>query len=249
MRIAIIEGEPNRAEALAGIFSGIGGDSHTFDSGGEAVKGLHKESYDLIVLDWQLPDMGGDAMMEWIRENLDWQVPVMVISKGGHGRELVKALNLGADDYLALPVQADELVARVRALLRRALGAVPGRKVLVFGQHVIDLERREIRVDGVKVTLTQKEFDLASFLFRNNGRLLSRAHLMETVWGHGEKMNTRTLDTHISRLRKKLQLNADHGWRLCSVYHHGYRLEAVGSPEEVPGLKSDSDQQEPAEPV
>ncbi len=232
MRVAIIEDDVLQAQHLAVCLEEMGCDCHFYQSGKEAMRALQKESFDLILLDWLLPDVGGDEVLRWIRENLDWQVPVIFVTQKDSAEDLAYALGNGADDYITKPIKVPELLARIQAVVRRTSGVGPGHQVLEFGHHVIDLERREIRVDGEKVPLTQKEFELAAFFFRNNGRLLSRAHLMENVWGHGEDVNTRTLDTHISRLRKKLQLNTDKGWRLSSVYHHGYRLEAVDVPEQ-----------------
>ncbi|HGX93959.1 MAG TPA: response regulator transcription factor [Candidatus Tenderia sp.] len=233
MRVAIIDNDVAQADYLEMSLRQIGCSSHVFESAKEALRAFQRESYELILLEWVLPDLGGDEVLAWIREHLDWQVPVIFVTQYSGSENLVRALGRGADDFIAKSAARAELLARIQAVLRRASGIDPASKVLDCGHHVIDMERREITLDGQKVALTQKEFDLASFLFRHHGRLLSRAHLMEAVWGHGDEMNTRTLDTHISRLRKKLQINADKGWRLSSVYHHGYRLEAVDTPAEA----------------
>ncbi len=227
MRVAIIEGDLDQAGVLEACLRQIGCKCHLFTAGREAIKTFQRDSYDLILLEWLLPDIGGDQVLAWIRENLDWQVPVIFVTQVNGSETLVHALGNGADDFIYKPVREAELQARIQAVLRRTSRIDPACKVLEYGLHVIDMERREIHVDGARVALTQKEFELASFLFRHSGRLLSRSHLMETVWGHGDEMNTRTLDTHISRLRKKLRINDETGWRLSSVYHHGYRLEAV----------------------
>jgi len=227
MRVAIIDSDLNQAESLAESLKQIDCKSYIFGRAKEATRTLQRESFDLILLEWQLPDIDGGELLVWIRENLDWQVPVIFVTRTGGSENLVYALGRGADDFIAKSVATPELLARIQAVLRRTSRVDPVGRVLTCGLHVIDMARREIVVDGSKVALTQKEFELASFLFRHNGRLLSRGHLMETVWGHSDEMNTRTLDTHISRLRKKLRINAEMGWRLSSVYHHGYRLEAV----------------------
>lgn len=120
------------------------------------------------------------------------------------------------------------LKARIHALLRRVRGPeAESDRPQRFGVYRFDPQRSQVFMDEVPVSLTQKEFELALFLFRHAGRLMSRSYLLENIWGHSAELNTRTLDTHISRLRKKLQLGEDSGWRLTSVYHQGYRLETA----------------------
>jgi DNA-binding response OmpR family regulator len=123
------------------------------------------------------------------------------------------------------PVRRSETIARVAALGRRLLGRGD---VLECKPYTLDIVRHELRMHGQPVSLTDREFALASFLFRHAGRIVSRSHLLESVWGSGRSaQRTRTVDTHISRLRQKLRLDATDGWRLSSVYQHGYRLEEV----------------------
>ena len=132
------------------------------------------------------------------------------------------ALRLGADDYVVKPPKGLELLARIEALARRArIGrAVP----LKAGRFEVDLARRAVLLDGREIVLTLKEFDLASHLFRNPGTLVTRAQLLEAVWSVGPQLDTRTVDTHASRVRRKLGLDGSRGWMLQSVYGYGYRL-------------------------
>ena len=227
MRIAIIEDDAQQAELLKLHLTDANYDCHIFEGGQAALRTLQKESFDLLLIDWVLPDIPGDDVLRWAREHLDWRIPIVFVTHRDSPQELAYILDLGADDYLTKPIAPVELIARIRALLRRATNVDPKQKILKFAHHRFDLDRREAFVDGVPVSLTQKEFDLAAFLFRNTNRLLSRAHIMERVWGHSANVNTRTLDTHASRIRKKLNLNQHTGWRLSTVYHHGYRLEQV----------------------
>jgi two-component system response regulator RegX3 len=136
----------------------------------------------------------------------------------------VAALQAGADDYVVKPPKPMELMARVAALGRRVRsgGALP---VLRLGAFEIDIQRQRLSMDGEPVTMTQKEFDLSAYLFQSPGKLLSRDHLLNKIWGISADVDTRTVDTHISRLRKKLGLDGSKGWKLVPVYGVGYRFE------------------------
>jgi len=142
-------------------------------------------------------------------------------------RDIVAALKAGADDYLVKPLRKEELLARISALARRSGGRTTPRAAFQVGEFEIDPDRRLIMRDGGPIELTQKDFDLATFLFRNVGNLVSRGHILETVWGRSPELNTRTVDTHVSRLRTKLGLLPENGWRLSAIYQHGYRLEQL----------------------
>ena len=228
MRIAIVEDDPDQAALLQLWLTDEGFDCHVFEDGAKAIKAFQKDSYDLVLLDWYLPELNGTEVLAWIRENLDWKMPVIFVTQRDSEEDLAYALERGADDYVAKPIKPVVLKARIHALLRRVHGGIQQANLpLQFGKFCFDTHSKQLIADDQPIVLTQKEFELALFLFRNSGRLLSRAHLLESVWGHSAELNTRTLDTHISRLRKKLKLGEDAGWRLSSVYHHGYRLESV----------------------
>lgn len=231
MRIAIVEDDPDQAALLKTWLSADSDyDCHLYEDGLKAIKAFQKESYDLILLDWYMPVMNGAEVLAWVRKNLDWRVPVIFVTQRDSAEDLAYALEHGADDYVHKPINPVELKARIRALLRRVHGDKANEnKPLNFGKIRFDIQGNQLFLADEEVSLTQKEFELALFLFRNAGRLLSRAHLLESVWGHNAELNTRTLDTHISRLRKKLHLGGDAGWRLISIYHHGYRLEPTAT--------------------
>jgi DNA-binding response OmpR family regulator len=154
-------------------------------------------------------------------------VPVLFTTARDAEADIVQALKAGADDYLVKPLRKQELLARVEALGRRARPKPRTAEHLKLAEFDVDVDRRVVNRHGVEVDLTQKDFDLAVFLFRNVGNLVSRGHILESVWGRTSDLNTRTVDTHVSRLRSKLGLVPENGWKLTAVYQHGYRLEQV----------------------
>ena len=224
MRIALLEDDAHQAQLMQVWVEAAGHDCRMYSAGKPFIEALQRDSHDLLLLDWLLPDINGDEVLIWVRKHLGWQIPVIFVTQKDNETDVVRALELGADDYMTKPVKPLEMLARITALGRRSQ-ALNEDTLLEFGDFKIDVTAHAIARDGVRIELTHKEFELVLFLFRNIGRLLSRSHILEHVWGHSEQLNTRTVDTHISRIRSKLDLNPENGWRLSGVYHHGYRLE------------------------
>ncbi len=200
-----------------------------FDNSKDFLRNALRESYDLLMLDWMLPEMSGLEVLQKVRQSGKNFTPVIFITARDEESDIVRALEAGADDYMAKPVRYKELAARVAALARRAAGGRDPDDVPDTAPYVFDLKRKTVHVGEDAVELTHREFDLALFMFRKAGRVVSRSHILESIWGmHGADLNTRTVDTHISRLRKKLNLNESNGWQLSAIYQHGYRLERLG---------------------
>jgi two-component system response regulator RegX3 len=154
-------------------------------------------------------------------------VPAILITLRDAEEDIVAGLTAGADDYLVKPPRKLELLARIEAVLRRAQPAGQGKEVIAVGNISLDPGKRVATLNGGAVEMTQREFELAVFLFRNMGRMLSRGHLLEAVWGQTSELNTRTVDKHVSRVRTQLKLTPEQGWRLGAVFQHGYRLERL----------------------
>jgi DNA-binding response OmpR family regulator len=227
LRIAILEDDPDQLALLQRWLVQDEHDVHGYLAGRELMTRASRESFDLFVLDWQVPDVSGTEVLLWLRANVSRQVPVLFVTVRDSEQDIVFALENGADDYIVKPARQHELLARVHALLRRAYPRKEEKRFSI-PPFEIDTQRGEIRRDGAKLELTPKEFDLAVLLFRNVGRLLSRGHLQEAVWGRTGELNTRTVDTHVSQVRKKLDLRAETGFRVVPVYNYGYRLEQIG---------------------
>ena len=234
MRIAILDDDPDQLALLERTLAADGHDVHAFTSGREVTRRVSRESYDLFVLDWQVPDLAGPEVLAWIRENFSKTVPVLFVTVRDSEADIVHVLASGADDYMVKPLRRQELLARVRALLRRAY-PLQEQTQLSIPPFEIDVRRGELRREGRLIDLTPKEFELAVVLFRNLGRLLSRGHLREMVWGQSAEAVTRTVDTHVSQVRKKLDLRPETGFRVVPVYNYGYRLERLGSTDDPRG--------------
>jgi two-component system response regulator RegX3 len=230
MRIALLEDDKDQADLVATWLKGAGHSCHVFARGKDLTHAAQRESFDLFLLDWQVPGMSGAEVLVWIRSNIAEPLPVLFVTARQREEDIVYALSSGADDYMVKPLGKLELLARIDALARRMRpGLRQEEDLLEFGRLNVDCRNRQVRLDGAVVTMTQKDYELALFLLRNIGRLLSRGHILEMVWGQSAELNTRTVDTHVSRIRGKLQLTPENGWRLSAVYQHGYRLERIAA--------------------
>ncbi len=228
MRVALLEDDPDQAELTRLWLSQA---EHNVDCHGDAasfLRAVKRDSFDLYVLDWVLPDMSGIEVLKRVRREMDDDTPVIIATAKNEEESIVRGLEAGADDYLVKPIRQAELIARVSALLRRAAGRSSQAGELDASPYALNLAKKRISLRGENIALTHREFELALFFFRNVGKMLSRSHILEAIWGIDNKaVSTRTVDTHVSRLRKKLKLNEDNGWKLSAIYQHGYRIERV----------------------
>lgn len=231
MRIALLEDDEQLGKLMHLWMEAAGHHSHVFPTGEDFIKALKRDTYDLLVLDWVLPDTTGDKVLEWVREHIGWHIPVIFVTQKDTEEDIVAALEKGADDYMVKPVKPMEMLARITAVGRRLNVEARDEKVLDRAPYMLDANTHTLTLHEEEIPLTQKEFDLALFLFQNIGRILSRAHILDSVWGRSPDLNTRTVDIHVSRLRKKLKFGQENGWKLTGIYNHGYRLERAFSAE------------------
>ncbi len=232
MRIALLEDDPAQAETLASWLAAAGHDMHVFGLGRDLLRHASRESFDTFLIDWMLPDQSGHEVLPWLRQERGETAPVIFVTSRDAEEDIVAGLNSGADDYIVKPVRRLELLSRLEAIWRRTRPKDDNESIIDLAPYRIELTTRRILRGGHEVeNLTEKEFNLVVFLFQNLGRLLSRGHLLEALWGLNASIPTRTLDTHISRVRKKLELHSANGFRLVPAYNYGYRLERVGAGE------------------
>jgi len=227
-RILIVEDEEDIAASLRFNLEREGGYTVTAARSGEEGLALARRGFDLIILDLMLPGMGGLEVCREIRGGREApHVPILMLTARVDETDKLVGLEMGADDYLTKPFSMKELLARVRALLRRAgRGAHAGDEWLRSDGIEIDVEGHRLRVDGKPVNLTRMEFALLSALIRVHGRVLSRDHLLESVWGYDYHGDTRTVDVHVRRLRMKI---GRHGSRIETVFGVGYRFREAAS--------------------
>ena len=223
MHIALLEDDPDQRALLQLWLQASGHDCVGWDNLATFKDGFPRSHFDVLLLDWMLPDGSGLDALSWARQTVGWNVAVVVLTARDDETTVIQALQAGADDFVVKPAKQLELLARLTTAVRRS--SPNGILVLKLGAYEVDLSRHLLSVQGQAQTMTQKEFDLAVYMFQNPSKLLSRDHLLNKIWGMNTEVDTRTVDTHVSRLRKKLKLDGGLGWKLGSVYGYGYRLD------------------------
>jgi DNA-binding response OmpR family regulator len=221
-RILVVEDDPDIAELVERYLSKAGFSTDRATSGRAALEAIALRAPDLLVLDLMLPHVDGLEICRRVRaHDKTANIPIIMLTARADESERIVGLELGADDYLAKPFSPNELVARVRALLRRANRHSPAAKTLAYRSIAVDTERHVVSLDGETVTLTAKEFLLLEYLLQHRGRVLSRDLLLTDVWGYRYTGGTRTVDVHVRRLREKLPLLAE---AIVTVKQFGYKL-------------------------
>lgn len=226
MKVAIVEDGRSQAEFGKALLESMGHGVEVFLDGKSFMACPRRREFDLYLLDIELPDTSGDRILAWIRSEIGWRPLVMFLTASSEEETVVRMLQLGADDYMIKPIRFKEMISRVEVLYRRSPHLHVCQQI-ALGALVLDLEARTITCAGNPIEVTQREFDLAVFFASNIGRVLSREDLLQRVWKTSPDIDTRTIDTHVSRLRKKLGLFEGSGLWLQSIYGKGYRLDCV----------------------
>jgi DNA-binding response OmpR family regulator len=235
MYIGLLEDEPHLAQHVCEILEGAGHTVSVFNNGADLVKAIGRDTIDLFVLDWRVPRMTGIEVLKHIREVRGLKEPVLFLTSRTDEQDITEALNAGADDYCTKPVRPQEFLARIGALLRRTYpdrGNEDTTRILL--DYKFNKVDNSVAFADQHIVLSEKEFKLALFLFENHERAVSRERLLQEIWGGAGDALSRSLDVHVSWLRKKLDLAAtSQTLRLKPIYGFGYRLMAVnGSSDE-----------------
>ncbi|AFM15422.1 response regulator with CheY-like receiver domain and winged-helix DNA-binding domain [Mycolicibacterium chubuense NBB4] len=224
--VLIVEDEESLADPLAFLLRKEGFEATVVTDGPSALAEFDRAGADIVLLDLMLPGMSGTDVCKQLRARSS--VPVIMVTARDSEIDKVVGLELGADDYVTKPYSARELIARIRAVLRRGAdpddtGIADG--VLEAGPVRMDVERHVVSVNGSPITLPLKEFDLLEYLMRNSGRVLTRGQLIDRVWGADYVGDTKTLDVHVKRLRSKIEADPANPVHLVTVRGLGYKLE------------------------
>ena len=225
-RVLLVEDEPDLAEPLAYLLRREGYEVEIAEDGPAAVAAFEERGCDIVLLDLMLPGMSGTEVCRRIRQTS--AVPIVMVTAKDSEVDIVVGLELGADDYVTKPYSARELLARMRAVLRRT--AEPDvdldEHVLTGGRVTLDIDRHSVAVDGSEISMPLKEFELLEVLMRNAGRVLTRGQLIDRVWGSDYFGDTKTLDVHIKRIRSRIEQTPSEPTMLVTVRGLGYRFES-----------------------
>ncbi len=226
-KILVVEDEESLAEAISFLLSKEGFEVEMAATGLAAIEAFDKAGADLILLDLMLPGLSGTEVCRQIRTKS--AVPIIMLTAKDSEIDKVVGLELGADDYVTKPYSSRELIARIRAVLRRGelLDSTVEVGVLTVGPVRLDIDRHIISVNGSPISLPLKEFELLEFLMRNSGRVLTRMQLIDRVWGSDYVGDTKTLDVHIKRLRAKIETDPANPELIQTVRGMGYKMERI----------------------
>ena len=223
-RVLVVEDETSYSEALSYVLRKEGFDVAVAETGPDALAEFERAGADIVLLDLMLPGLSGTEVCRHIRQTS--AVPIIMVSAKDTEVDKVVGLELGADDYVTKPYSPRELVARIRAVLRRGVPEeFDDGAALEAGRIRMDVERHLVTVDGQKIQLPLKEFELLEYFLRNVGRVLTRGQLIDRVWGADYVGDTKTLDVHVKRLRSKIEADPANPILLTTVRGLGYKLD------------------------
>ena len=231
MRIAIADDDAVTRAFLCELLAREGFRFAEFSNGRELLTALQRDTFDLLLLDLNMPKMDGLEVLGAAKSDLPHCPPVIILTNRADKGDIVRGLEAGADDYIVKPESADIILARIRAVTRRHGKAPEPSRLEQIGPYGFDYLENVVTFGGRQVTLTAKEMALARLFFQNAHRALSRAYILETIWNSVADLPTRTLDMHVSRIRSKLNLRPGNGYRLLTIFGYGYRLDTFESSE------------------
>lgn len=227
-KILIVEDESSFSEAISFLLGKEGFDSQVAENGKYALELFKNNDFDLVLLDLMIPEISGIDVCRAIRATST--VPIIMLTAKDSEVDKVVGLELGADDYVTKPYSSRELVARIKAVLRRSEttedGSASESGIHVAGRIRMDIERHQVTVNEIAISLPLKEFELLEFLMRNEGRVLTRGQLIDRVWGGDYYGDTKTLDVHIKRLRSKIEVDPANPELIQTIRGLGYKFEA-----------------------
>lgn len=230
MHIAILEDDPVVGAIITKWLEEAQHRVTLFASGAEMLSHESLAAFDIFLLDWGLPDMTGLDVLRILKSDRRIEAPMLFTTIRDAEADIVSALDAGADDYLVKPIRNRELLSRIRAISRRVNRAPFVDNAEVFGCYRFDYANQRVQCNGASVHMQGREFELATFFFKNLGKILSRDLISNAIWSRPVAGESRAIDTHVSNIRKKLDICQENGFLLTAIYSAGYRLEQT-SPE------------------
>jgi DNA-binding response OmpR family regulator len=224
--VAVVEDDLAFAAELEEFLGASGYTVSIYDSSQKFLAALRQSECDLLIVDWSIPDLSGIEVLEYIRK-FHPDMPAIMLTARAENIDIVRGLQAGADDYVSKPVDPDVLAMRIKSLLRRSKGEVKNvSENVILGRYLLRPSTSTIYLGDEEIVLPKREFDMAMLFFTNPNRLLSRQYLAATLWGKVVDYQSRTIDTHVARLRKNLKLDPTCGISLNALYGFGYTLQA-----------------------
>lgn len=233
MQFAVIQSDPVSARLIADTISEIGHSCHMFSNGRDFVRHISWNAFDLAIVDVDFSGGPGLDLIDWVRKEARSWLLVLALTEHADESEISRILDVGADDVMCKPFTMKAMMSHINAMTRRINSAISNDDETYEGFKFVKSTESVIH-NGTNHNLTSKEFHLALTMFKRMSQPLSRAFLLESVWGRDPKLPTRTLDAHVSRLRQKLALVPERGYRISPVYSLGYRLDVVCVGNEYP---------------
>lgn len=231
MRIAIADDDPELLQQLRTALQDTEHLCESFRTGDQLMTSLKRETYDVVLVDWNMPGESGLGVIRWATTSLEKPPAFIMITSRSDKSDVVRGLEAGAVDYVVKPESKEVILARIEAANRRLRPPEPDR-FASFGDYKLDRLLKTISWKGDPIKLTNKEVELATLFFDNMNRPLSRAYIFGQVWGGVPDVESRTLDLHVSRVRSKLQLRPLHGFAIQTVFGFGYRMDRCSEPEQ-----------------
>jgi DNA-binding response OmpR family regulator len=224
--IAVVEDDLAFASEMEEFLGAAGYTVSSYDSSQKFLAALRQSECDLLIVDWSIPDLSGIEVLEYIRK-FHPDMPAIMLTARAENIDIVRGLEAGADDYVAKPVDPAVLAQRIKSLLRRSKGEVKNvSENVILGSYLLRPSTSTIYLGDEEIVVPKREFDMALLFFTNPNRLLSRQYLAATLWGKVVDYQSRTIDTHVARLRKNLKLDPTSGISLNALYGFGYTLQA-----------------------
>lgn len=230
MQVASLLNDHNEGNLVSEVVLSSGHTCQRFNSSQALLDDLDQNGFDILIIDLHFHGQNGESgadVLTAMRARLQASIPVLVLASRSTEDRIACAMTAGASDYIVKPIRRGELLTRLHVILKRFYPEQARAEFLQFGTYLFEPQSARITHAGVPIDVTQKEFELALLFFRNLGRPLSRAYIIEAVWPHDTGVPSRTMDTHVSRVRSKLGLRPENGFRLAPVYSYGYRLEQL----------------------